>query len=78
MNGVQRADRFHWKRASGTGEDRFSDAHNVATPGKSLEREQRCAMLLGRDPPREARAKNGASRFGNRESGCDPLSLGAD
>ena len=64
--------------ASSAGEDRFSDAHNVATPGKSLECEQRCTMLLGCDPPREARAKNGAGRFGNRESGCDPLSLGAD
>ena len=68
MNGVQCADRFHWKRASGAGEDRFRDAHNVATPGKSLEREQRCAMLLGRYPPREARSKNGAVRFGNRRA----------
>ena len=66
MNGVERADRFHWKRASGSGEDRFRDTHNVTTPGKSLEREQRLAMLLGRDPPREARAKNGAGRFCNR------------
>jgi hypothetical protein len=66
------------KRTSGAGENRFSDAHDVATPGKSLQGEQRCPMLLGRDPPREVRAKNSAAGFGDRQSGCDPLSRATD
>src|SRR5262249_50259939 len=72
MNGVQRTDGFHGKWTTGAGEDRFSDAHDVATPGKSPEGEQRCPMLLGRDPPGEARAKNRSAGLGNRQSGCDP------
>ena len=42
MNGVQSADRFHGKGASGASEDRFGDARDVATPGKPLESEEYC------------------------------------
>lgn len=78
MKGVQRADRFHGKGASGAGKDRFSDAYDVATPGEPLESEQYCLMLLCGDPPREVCAKNGAAGFSNRESRCDPLTLGTN
>lgn len=49
MDGVERANRFGWKRASHAGENGFSYFHDVAAPDKSLEVEQRRPMLFGRD-----------------------------
>ena len=78
MNGIQSADRFDRKWASGMGEDRLSDAHYVTTPDKPLQGEQCCSLLPSCNLSREACAKNGAAGFGKRESGRHPLSLRAN
>ncbi len=78
MNGIQSTNRFNRKGASGMSQDRLSDTHNVTTPGKPLQGEQRGSLLLSRDPSREARTKNSAAGFGKREGRGHPLSLGTN
>lgn len=77
VNGVQRAHRFDGKAASRASQDRFRDAHNVRTPGKALHGEQSRALLLSRDPSREAGSKHCAASFRRREGRRDPLPFGA-
>ena len=78
MNGVQSADRFNRKGASGMGKDRLRDTHDVTTAGKLLQGEQCRALLRSGDPSREARTKNGAVGLGKRERGRYPFFRGTD
>jgi len=78
MNGIQCADGFHRKGACGVREDRLCDTHNMATPGKLLQCEQYCSLLLSSNPSREPGAKYRAAGFGHSESRSNPLSLGSN
>lgn len=78
MNRVQSANGFDREAARSLGENRFRDARKMRTPGKPLDGEQRCSLLLRRDPSRQSCAKDGAATFSERESGRDPLTRSAN
>jgi hypothetical protein len=60
------------------GEDGFRNAHNVTTPDKPLKSQQRCSLLLLRNPLQEVSSKKGPARFGNGDGGRDTPSGGPD
>lgn len=78
MDGIQGPDRFDREGACGVSENFFCDTDYVTTPCKPLQRENRGALLLSRDPSREAGAKQGASSFGHRQRRRDTLPLGTN
>jgi len=78
MDGVQSADRFYREGASGAGEDRFGDTHDMTPPGERKQRKDCRALLLSRYPPTEAGTYHRAAELGQRECRCDPLSPGTN
>lgn len=77
MHRVERANGFYREGAADSRENRVSDADEVATAREHLEPTCRGAFISLTQAPGGASAEDGASSFGKRQRGGDPLTLRA-
>lgn len=64
---IERANRLLWIRPSGTHQNGFSDAHDIATTPNGFEPANGGAFVLGADASAQSRADQASCRFGKRQ-----------
>jgi hypothetical protein len=77
MQRIECTNRFNGKGPANSREDRVRDTHQVTAALTSTERPDRCSFLVGCEPPRRTRAKDGSCRFSDRQCGSDSASSAA-